>query len=144
MVGFHKPPSGIGNDRQPAKLSNSGKEQANRFADDDAEFLALEISKSMQHKFRSFMVTSLAAAGLGLIAWPVARPAKADAWDKMTYVTIHEPVIAGNKVLQPGTYVWKLLDSQSDRHIVQIFDKDQRHIEETILAIPNYRLAPTG
>lgn len=98
----------------------------------------------MQHKFRSFMVTSLAAAGLGLIAWPVARPAKADAWDKMTYVTIHEPVIAGNKVLQPGTYVWKLLDSQSDRHIVQIFDKDQHHIEETILAIPNYRLAPTG
>jgi hypothetical protein len=51
MVGFHKPPSGIGNDRQPAKLSNSGKEQANRFADDDAEFLALEISKVCNTNF---------------------------------------------------------------------------------------------
>jgi outer membrane biosynthesis protein TonB len=27
---------------------------------------------------------------------------------------------------------------------VQIFDKDQTHLEETILAIPNYRLQPTG
>jgi hypothetical protein len=36
------------------------------------------------------------------------------------------------------------MDSQSNRHIVQIFDKDQRHLEETILAIPNYRLQPTG
>jgi hypothetical protein len=62
----------------------------------------------------------------------------------MTVVTVHEPIIAGNKVLQPGTYVWKLMDSSSDRHIVQIFDKDQRHLEETILAIPNYRLEPTG
>jgi hypothetical protein len=62
----------------------------------------------------------------------------------MTIVTVNEPIIAGNKVLDPGTYVWKLLDSQSNRHIVQIFDKDQRHLEETILAIPNYRLQPTG
>jgi outer membrane biosynthesis protein TonB len=62
----------------------------------------------------------------------------------MTIVTVNEPIIAGNKVLDPGTYVWKLLDSQSDRHVVQIFDKDQRHLEETVLAIPNYRLQPTG
>jgi len=57
---------------------------------------------------------------------------------------VNEPIIAGDKVLDPGTYVWKLLDSPSNRHVVQIFDKDQRHIEETILAIPNYRLQPTG
>jgi pyruvate/2-oxoglutarate dehydrogenase complex dihydrolipoamide acyltransferase (E2) component len=62
----------------------------------------------------------------------------------MTIVTVNEPIIAGNRVLDPGTYVWKLLDSQSNRHIVQIFDKDQKHLEETILAIPNYRLQPTG
>jgi hypothetical protein len=62
----------------------------------------------------------------------------------MTIVTVNEPIIAGNKVLDPGTYVWKLLDSPANRHIVQIFDKDQRHLEETILAIPNYRLQPTG
>jgi hypothetical protein len=98
----------------------------------------------MQQRFRSFIVTSLVAAGIGVMASAFAVPAKADQWDKLTYLTIHERVIAGNKVLEPGTYVWKLLDSQSDRHIVQIFDKDQLHIEETILAVPNYRLQPTG
>ena len=37
-----------------------------------------------------------------------------------------------------------LKDSLADRHIVQIFDKDQKHLITTILAIPNYRLQPTG
>jgi len=109
-----------------------------------AEFKELgEFTKIMQHKFRSFIATSLAVAGIGVIASALAGPAKADEWNKETYVTIHEKMIAGNKVLEPGTYVWKLLDSQSDRHIVQIFDKDETHLYETILAIPNYRLEPT-
>jgi hypothetical protein len=82
--------------------------------------------------------------GLGLIGSSFVPKAHADTWNKMTVVTVNEPVIAGNKVLQPGTYVWKLLDSPADRHVVQIFDKDQKHLEETILAIPNYRLQPTG
>jgi hypothetical protein len=98
----------------------------------------------MKSKFRSFYIGALAVAGLGLVGTSFVPRAKADAWDKMTYVTVNEQIIAGNKVLPPGTYVWKLLDSQSDRHIVQIFDKDQRHLEETILAMPNYRLQPTG
>ncbi len=98
----------------------------------------------MQLNFRSFMAASLAVAGIGFLASAVVGRAKADAWDKMTRVTINEKMIAGNKVLEPGTYVWKLLDSQSDRHVVQIFDKDQTHLETTILAIPNYRLEPSG
>jgi hypothetical protein len=47
-------------------------------------------------------------------------------------------------VLQPGKYVFKLADSQSDRHIVQIFDADEKNIITTILAIPNYRLKVRG
>jgi hypothetical protein len=47
-------------------------------------------------------------------------------------------------VLPPGKYVIKLLDSPSDRHIVQIFNADENHLFTTILAIPNYRLQPTG
>jgi hypothetical protein len=98
----------------------------------------------MNYKVRSLYIGTLALTGLGLVATSFVPKARADAWDKKTIVTVREPIIAGNKVLEPGTYVWKLLDSQSDRHIVQIFDKDQRHLEETILAIPNYRLEPTG
>jgi hypothetical protein len=37
-----------------------------------------------------------------------------------------------------------LVDSLSDRHIVRIFDKDEKNVMTTILAIPNYRLQPTG
>lgn len=80
-----------------------------------------------------------AVAALGFI--PLIH---ADEWNKRTLVTVNEPIIAGNKVLEPGTYVWKLLDSQSNRHIVQIFNRDQSKLETTVMAIPNYRLQPTG
>ena len=46
------------------------------------------------------------------------------------------------RVLPAGTYVFKLVNSSNDRHIVQIFNKDQTKIYATILAIPNYRLTP--
>ncbi len=98
----------------------------------------------MSSNFRAFYIGALAVTGIGLIGSSFVPRAHADAWNKMTIVTVNEPIIAGNKVLDPGTYVWKLLDSQSNRHIVQIFDKDQKHLEETILAIPNYRLQPSG
>ncbi len=98
----------------------------------------------MSSNFRSFYIGALAVTGIGLIGSSFVPRAHADAWNKMTMVTVNEPIIAGNKVLDPGTYVWKLLDSQSSRHVVQIFDKDQKHLEETILAIPNYRLQPSG
>jgi hypothetical protein len=52
--------------------------------------------------------------------------------------------LKGWGVLPAGTYVFKLLDSQSDRHIVQIFNKDETQVIATILAIPNYRLKATG
>jgi len=45
--------------------------------------------------------------------------------------------------LPAGTYVFKVMDSMSDRHIVQIFNADETHVFTTILAIPNYRLKAT-
>ena len=51
--------------------------------------------------------------------------------------------LKGWGVLPAGTYVFKILDSSSDRHIVQIFNKDETMIYATILAIPNYRLRAT-
>ena len=43
-----------------------------------------------------------------------------------------------------GTYVFKLASNPSDRSIVQIFNRNQTHVYATILAIPDYRLQPTG
>lgn len=42
--------------------------------------------------------------------------------------------------ITPRTYAFKILDSQSDRHIVQILNKDENDCLLHILAIPNYRL----
>jgi len=69
--------------------------------------------------------------------------ANADQWDKKTTVTFNAPVEVPGKVLPAGTYVFKLLDSPSDRHIVQIYDADQKKLFATILAVPDYRLKPT-
>src|SRR2546423_12886137 len=70
----------------------------------------------------------------------------AQRYDKKTTVTFSAPVeIPGvnAQVLPAGTYVFKLLDSLSDRHIVQVFNKEENHVYATILAIPNYRLKAT-
>jgi hypothetical protein len=70
--------------------------------------------------------------------------AQADAWDKKTTLTIDKTIQVTDRVLPAGTYVLKLASSDSNRHIVQIFNQDQSRIIDTILAIPNYRLRPTG
>jgi hypothetical protein len=75
--------------------------------------------------------------------------AKADEWNRKTKVTFSGPVeipgvhLKGWGVLPAGTYVFKILDSQSDRHIVQIFSQDEKTVYATILSIPNYRLKAT-
>ncbi len=84
------------------------------------------------------------ALGIGLVSVWLMSTAQADEWDKKTTITISEPVQLPTVVLQPGTYVMKLLNSASDRHVVQVFDKDQKEVITTIMAIPNYRLQPTG
>jgi MYXO-CTERM domain-containing protein len=85
--------------------------------------------------------TALAVATLFTLALPTMQ---ADELTKRTVVTVNDPIQLPNVVLQPGTYVFKLLDSPSNRDIVQIFDKDEMHLITTILALPNYRLQPTG
>ena len=85
-----------------------------------------------------------AACGIALSAGVLSICARADQWDKKTVLTVNQPIQVEETLLQPGKYVLKLLDSSSDRHIVQIFNGDQTHIINTVLAIPNYRLQPTG
>jgi hypothetical protein len=88
--------------------------------------------------------TFAAASCLGLASLMVMPNALADQWNKKTILTVNEPIQVPGKVLQPGKYVIKLLDSPSNRHIVQIFNDRESQIQTTVLAIPNYRLQPTG
>jgi hypothetical protein len=94
----------------------------------------------------AFLRTVPAVLSMALLGAAFSPSAKADDRDKKTTVTFSGPVeippvyITGMRVLPAGTYVFKLTDSSSNRHIVQIFNKDQTKIYATVLAIPNYRL----
>jgi hypothetical protein len=84
--------------------------------------------------------------GLALVTLAFPPRTNADEWNKKTNVTFSGPVEipgVGAQVLPAGTYVFKLLDSQADRHIVQVFNVRGDHLYATILAIPNYRLKST-
>jgi len=69
---------------------------------------------------------------------------KADTWDNRTVMTFSQPVELPGFVLPAGTYVFKLVDSPWNRHIIRVFSADERHVYGIILAIPNQRMTPTG
>jgi hypothetical protein len=76
---------------------------------------------------------------------PKSHPGvRADEWDQKTVFTFGAPVEVPGQVLLPGTYVFKLADSSSDRNIVQVFNKDENHLYGTFLAIPDFRIRPSG
>jgi hypothetical protein len=79
--------------------------------------------------------------GALLLTGAVAN-ARADAWDKKTYVTISQSIEVPGAVLPAGKYVFKLADSPSDRHIVQILNDRENHVYATNLAIPIERTTP--
>ncbi len=86
---------------------------------------------------------------LALMGAVFSPGARADEWNRKTVMTFSAPVeipgvhLKGWAVLPAGAYVFKILDSQSDRHIVQIFNEDETQCYATIIAIPNYRIKAT-
>ena len=72
----------------------------------------------------------------------VAPGVRADEHDKLTYFTFSGPVQIPGHTLPAGIYMFKLAESPSNRHIVQVFNKDGSKLYATILAIPDQRLDP--
>jgi hypothetical protein len=86
---------------------------------------------------------STALAGIALLALATA-PAPASTYNKKTYLTIDKTIEVPGAVLTPGKYVMKLVDSDSNRHIVQFLNENEDEVLSTVIAIPNTRLRPTG
>ena len=81
-----------------------------------------------------------------LVALTLPLSAMAQRADKKTIVTFSQTIEipgVGQKFLPAGTYVFKLVDSLSNRDIVQIFNENETHVFATILTIANYRLKAT-
>jgi hypothetical protein len=84
-------------------------------------------------------IAAFVCAGMFASALPQAM---ASDWDQKTVITFSGPVELPGQVLSAGTYVFKLMDSSSDRNIVQVFNKDEDEIYGTFLTIPDYRSEP--
>ncbi len=76
-------------------------------------------------------------AGLAVLA--LLPNAHADEWNQKTVLTFATPIEMPGQTLPAGTYVFKLANSNSSRHIVQVFNKDETRLFGTFLAIPSHR-----
>ena len=86
-------------------------------------------------------IGTILLVGLGLLGGLAQRVAADESNQKIVF-TFSGPVEIPGQVLAAGTYVFKLMDSPSDRSIVQVFSKDEKHLYGTFLAIADERLRP--
>jgi hypothetical protein len=70
--------------------------------------------------------------------------ANADTFNKKTKLTFSHPIKVPGVTLAAGSYIFKLVDSQSNRNIVQIMNVRENKLYSTVLAIPDYRLNPSS
>jgi hypothetical protein len=90
---------------------------------------------------RRYLLTT--ALAFGLLGGAIAPGLKASEADRMTRITIDQPIEIQNTVLTAGSYVIKLADSV-DRSIVQIFNADESHLVATIFGSHAFQLQPAG
>ena len=70
--------------------------------------------------------------------------ALADDYDKKTIVTISAPTEAPGIILEPGTYVIKLLNSSSNRHIAEIMNERMDHLYALTFTVAAEKVTRTG
>jgi outer membrane biosynthesis protein TonB len=92
----------------------------------------------MKCKLRiSYLAGALALAGA------MMTPAMADEFNKETRMETNVPLEIPGHVLVPGTYIFKLADSPSDRNIIEVYSEDSNGNQTfvtTFFAISAYRL----
>jgi hypothetical protein len=64
--------------------------------------------------------------------------------DRKTVVAVSGPMSIPGATLPAGTYVFKIIDSPANRHIVQIFDREEAKLIATLLAVPAERAEADG
>ena len=93
--------------------------------------------------FNKGAAVSISCLVLGLV---LLAPAivHGDDWNLATRFTINQPFEVPGTVLQPNTsYVIRLLDSPSERHVVQIFNDDESKLLAMFIAISDQRMEVT-
>jgi len=74
-----------------------------------------------------------------------AHVTKAGEWNEKTTMTFNTPVEIPGHVLEPGTYVFKLVDtSNSDRNLVAVYNKNESHLYGVFLTVPDHKSNTSG
>ena len=87
--------------------------------------------------FDRFKLASLTLIAVGGAYF--APAALADSWNKETVVTFNQAVEVPGRVLEPGSYIFKLFDS-STRTIVDIYTADEKEFVTRVMGIRAYQL----
>jgi len=89
-----------------------------------------------------FPLALAALCGMVLVAGMFTLRMRADEWNKLTILTVNQPIQIYDTYLGPGKYVLKLAHAP-DRHAVEIFNSDQSRLIGTVMANPTFRLEVT-
>jgi hypothetical protein len=85
---------------------------------------------------RAFQISACVA----VLCAALVSATRADSWDRKTIVTFSDSVEIPGQVLPAGTYVFKLANSMSDRHIVQVWNENETQLLATMFTVPQYRV----
>jgi len=86
----------------------------------------------------------LIAIGAALLLVLLSSVAKADQDNEETKVTFNQPVEVPGCVLPAGTYDFSLVNSPSDRQIVEIRSKNDMHLLALVMTDPVTRPVPAN
>jgi hypothetical protein len=80
------------------------------------------------------------ACSAALLALSLAGTARADEWNKLTYLTFSGPVQMPGITLPAGTYRFELADPDTGRRVIRVSDKDGSKIYGTFLSISDQKI----
>ena len=83
-----------------------------------------------------------AIAGVVLVSAIAPKALRADEFNDRTIVHFTSPVEVPGAILQPGTYVFKVLETEGERVTVQISDEKEKHVFALAIAEHNYTGTP--
>jgi LPXTG-motif cell wall-anchored protein len=87
--------------------------------------------------------TVLLTLTVALLTTLISVAAFADDWNKKSIVNFSQTIEVPGKTLPAGTYVFKVANNDANRFLVQVWNKDETELIDTVQAIPNQRLTPT-
>jgi hypothetical protein len=81
----------------------------------------------------------LAFGALGLIPVLGLAPAPSASAEipEVAYLPVDQPLDVGGTILEPGTYVIRVLPSISNRNILQVTNEDRTRVFATVLSVPH-------